>query len=309
MTSVATRGVRHFSAVWLDCSLVVCCCLHRFSVGYAMKGLRHGKSGGNTFTTGEWFDRLPKRAYEHQVIHMLNLFGFEGRLNARTLPRGRAWHYSMRYSHKTSNTGLFRQLLNGLNWDRTQLLVYVPPPTEFDPFAKEEELDRGQGIAPVQVSIDDYNEVCQLYEVARLKLAVVRLSDEHASIKLSIISRRIPMVDEIPAVPQLDIEPASFILPVFGFSVYEIPSYDFGADVVPLRLLVQCAMSMDRTSLYWPSLVCFCIISQYLLLNGIDDYGSLRLVPIVEHMARRRTPFPLILAKTFIWLGDHAQPS
>ncbi|KDP29963.1 hypothetical protein JCGZ_19120 [Jatropha curcas] len=61
----------------------------------------------------------------------------------------------------------------------TQLLVHVPPPIEFDPFVEEEELDRGQGIAPVQVSIDDYNEVCQLYEAARLKLVVPRLSDEH----------------------------------------------------------------------------------------------------------------------------------
>ncbi|KDP34287.1 hypothetical protein JCGZ_12816 [Jatropha curcas] len=33
----------------------------------------------------------------------------------------------------------------------------------------------------LQVSIDDYNEVCQLYEAARLKLAMARLSDEHVS--------------------------------------------------------------------------------------------------------------------------------
>ncbi|KDP23849.1 hypothetical protein JCGZ_27153 [Jatropha curcas] len=33
---------------------------------------------------------------------------------------------------------------------RTQLLVYVPPPFEFNPFAEAEELDRGQGDAPVQ---------------------------------------------------------------------------------------------------------------------------------------------------------------
>ncbi|KDP30056.1 hypothetical protein JCGZ_18381 [Jatropha curcas] len=33
----------------------------------------------------------------------------------------------------------------------------------------------------LQVSNSDYNEVCQLYEVAHLKLAVARLSDEHVS--------------------------------------------------------------------------------------------------------------------------------
>ncbi|KDP21560.1 hypothetical protein JCGZ_03668 [Jatropha curcas] len=64
---------------------------------------------------------------------------------------------------------------------------------------------------------------------------------------------------------------------------------------------------MDRTSPYWPSLVCFCILSQYLLLSGINDYCSLRLVPIVGQMARRRMPFPLILVETFIWLGDQAR--
>ncbi|KDP36235.1 hypothetical protein JCGZ_09955 [Jatropha curcas] len=31
------------------------------------------------------------------------------------------------------------------------------------------------------VSIDDYNELCQLYEAAHLKLAEARLSDEHIS--------------------------------------------------------------------------------------------------------------------------------
>ncbi|KDP32252.1 hypothetical protein JCGZ_14880 [Jatropha curcas] len=61
-----------------------------------------------------------------------------------------------------------------------QLLVHVPPPTKFDPFTKEEELDRGQGTA--LVSIDNYNEVRQLYDVACLKLAVARLLDERVSV-------------------------------------------------------------------------------------------------------------------------------
>ncbi|KDP25910.1 hypothetical protein JCGZ_22981 [Jatropha curcas] len=34
----------------------------------------------------------------------------------------------------------------------------------------------------LQVSVADNNEVCQLYEVARLKLVVVRLSNEHVSL-------------------------------------------------------------------------------------------------------------------------------
>ncbi|KDP20557.1 hypothetical protein JCGZ_04201 [Jatropha curcas] len=123
----------------------------------------------------------------------------------------------------------------------------------------------------LQVSIDDYNEVCQLYEAAQLKLVVARLLDELISI------------------------------------TYEISSYDFRADVVPLRSFVDRALSMDHSSLYWPSLICFCILSQYLLLSGIDGYCSLRLMPIVEQMARRRMPFPFILAETFIWLGEHAQ--
>ncbi|KDP24763.1 hypothetical protein JCGZ_25423 [Jatropha curcas] len=33
---------------------------------------------------------------------------------------------------------------------QTQLLVHIPPPTEFDPFAEVEELDRDLGTVPVQ---------------------------------------------------------------------------------------------------------------------------------------------------------------
>ncbi|KDP44339.1 hypothetical protein JCGZ_19206 [Jatropha curcas] len=62
---------------------------------------------------------------------------------------------------------------------RSQLLVHISPLIEFNPFAEAEELDRGQGAALVQLSVDDYNEVCQLYEAARLKLVVGRVSDEH----------------------------------------------------------------------------------------------------------------------------------
>ncbi|KDP44566.1 hypothetical protein JCGZ_22148 [Jatropha curcas] len=67
----------------------------------------------------------------------------------------------------------------------TQLLVHVPPPSEFDPF-NAKELDRDQGNAPTHVFIVDYNEVCQLYEAEHLKLVVARLSDEHVFTKLSL---------------------------------------------------------------------------------------------------------------------------
>ncbi|KDP24977.1 hypothetical protein JCGZ_24315 [Jatropha curcas] len=57
-------------------------------------------------------------ACERKVLPMPSLFCFKGRVNARNLPRGRAWRYSRRYSHTTSDTRMFRQLLNCLNRDR-----------------------------------------------------------------------------------------------------------------------------------------------------------------------------------------------
>ncbi|KDP29606.1 hypothetical protein JCGZ_19133 [Jatropha curcas] len=115
--------------------------------------------------------------------------------------------------------------------------------------------------------------------------------------ELSIISRRMLVPEEIPALPRLNIDPASLILHAFNFSAYEILSCDFGADVMPLRPFVDHALSVDRTS------------PQYLLLSGIDGCGSLRLVPIVKQMARRCMPLPFILAETFTWLGEHARDS
>ncbi|KDP26329.1 hypothetical protein JCGZ_22104 [Jatropha curcas] len=111
---------------------------------------------------------------------------------------------------------------------RTQLLIHLPPPANFDPFTKVEELDRGKDDAPVLhlrvgsdsrasdmtviigkleygpvasfsftldsigqitqgmlethlVSIVDYNDMSELYELAYLKLAVARLSGKHIS--------------------------------------------------------------------------------------------------------------------------------
>ncbi|KDP30517.1 hypothetical protein JCGZ_16695 [Jatropha curcas] len=158
--------------------------------------------------------------FEHRVLPMPMLFGFDTTTNEITLPRGRPCRFSRRYAHTTSDILAFWKMLNGLAWDR--LLVHVPPSTEFDLFAKVEELDRDQGIAPARapnmaiivgkpehgpgasfsfisertrwttqgmlethlVSIANYNEVCQLYEAMRLKLAVMRLSNKHISISI-----------------------------------------------------------------------------------------------------------------------------
>ncbi|KDP39392.1 hypothetical protein JCGZ_03674 [Jatropha curcas] len=43
----------------------------------------------------------------------------------------------------------------------------------------------------IEVSIDDYNEVCQLCEAARLKLTEVRLSDEHISVSINTIKEQL----------------------------------------------------------------------------------------------------------------------
>ncbi|KDP47180.1 hypothetical protein JCGZ_25689 [Jatropha curcas] len=107
------------------------------------------------------------------------------------------------------------------------------------------------------------------------------------------------MTEEVPIVPRLNVDPASWILLVFDFSAYEIPSYDFETDVMLLRPPIDHVLGMDRNSPYWPPLVYFCILSRCLLLSGIDGYGSLRLLPIVQQMARQCMPFPLTLAETF----------
>ncbi|KDP21558.1 hypothetical protein JCGZ_03666 [Jatropha curcas] len=86
----------------------------------------------------------------------------------------------MRYSHTTLDVAMFcpaterlelgsgellPPLIDRYPWGDAadffnfiQLLVNIPLPTEFDPFAEAEELDRSQGDARVQVSIDDYNK-------------------------------------------------------------------------------------------------------------------------------------------------------
>ncbi|KDP21559.1 hypothetical protein JCGZ_03667 [Jatropha curcas] len=64
--------------------------------------------------------------------------------------------------------------------------------------------------------------------------------------EFKIFSGRILVVEEVPAVPRLDIDPASLILSVFDFSTYEISSYDFGADVVSLQSLIVLAQGKSN---------------------------------------------------------------
>ncbi|KDP45110.1 hypothetical protein JCGZ_19985 [Jatropha curcas] len=176
---------------------------------------------------------------------------------------------------------------------RTQLLVHIPPPTEFDPFTEGggQQQQHGKhvrrGFEPKDLDttivvgmlehrpgasfsfiLDCTGQTTQgmleTHPVSSYRMSPPGYTHIYPLFEeFSIISGRIPVVEEILALSQLDIDPASLILLVFNFSV------------------------------------------QYLPLSGIDGYCNLRLVPIVEQMARRRTPFPLILAETFSWLGEH----
>ncbi|KDP47167.1 hypothetical protein JCGZ_25676 [Jatropha curcas] len=210
------------------------------------------------------------------VLPMPTLFDFDATTNERTLPQGRAWRFSMRYAHTTSNISAFRQMLNGLAWDRditlvlrgspmidhlevflsaanaifvqTQLLVHVPPSAEFDPFTVEEELDRDQGDALarhglLQWLINHFDHSNNLFPHNNFEICP--LFEEY-----SIIFGRIPVTEEIPIVPWLNIDPALMSMVIFSFSAYEIPSYDFRANVVPLRPLIDHALGMDRTGLH-----------------------------------------------------------
>ncbi|KDP27389.1 hypothetical protein JCGZ_20213 [Jatropha curcas] len=370
-------------------------------------------------------------ACEHRVLPMPTLFSFDTTTNERTLPQGRAWRFSLRYAHTTSDISAFRQMLNGLSWDRAAIgyqqwrlllpgLFYdmyyigervykwdldsemrrVPHNVPYYMLStrsiklKQDIGDASMGwtatdhliafvlsaypifvgfwsmhlhllsliLLPRQMSLIGIRMVPQLGELAwHLWRAEVENSSMAGELIIeldaSLLSlkrprspvattqrRRLRMhlelaapihyfscyfslylgpswgndilvqnhfredtrAEEISVVPRLDINLTSMILPVFSFSAYEIPSYYFEADVMPLQPLINCALGMDRTSLYWSPVVCFCTLSQYLLLSDIDGISSLQLVPIVEQMTRRCTPFPLILAETFTWLGHHA---
>ncbi|KDP38789.1 hypothetical protein JCGZ_05125 [Jatropha curcas] len=68
--------------------------------------------------------------------------------------------------------------------------------------------------------------------------------------EFSIISWRIPVIEEVPVVPQLDVDPTSMILLVLSFLAYENLSYDFSTDVMPLHSLVDRSLNMDHTNPY-----------------------------------------------------------
>ncbi|KDP30165.1 hypothetical protein JCGZ_18198 [Jatropha curcas] len=152
-----------------------------------------------------------------------------------------------------------------------QLLVHLPPPSKFDSFVEAEDLDRGHDDAPVRQQ-QHSKRARGGFDFRALDTAVIVGKPEHRqdvsfslfliahksdysghaedTSKLSIISMRIPVIEEIPAMRRLDIDPASLTLVFFGFSASEIPSYDFGADVVPLQPLIERAISMDCTSTF-----------------------------------------------------------
>ncbi|KDP34595.1 hypothetical protein JCGZ_11972 [Jatropha curcas] len=97
------------------------------------------------------------------------------------------------------------------------------------------------------------------------------------------------MTKEIPAVPRLGIDLASPILLVFRFSAYGIPTYELGADVVPLQQLVEHALEMDHASTYWAPLVCFYILiyraSHDFYIHALRD--PMRLTIVVAYYASR----------------------
>ncbi|KDP35485.1 hypothetical protein JCGZ_10932 [Jatropha curcas] len=177
-------------------------------------GVRCGKSGDNTFAAGEWFDCLPERVQER-----VREAGF-GRF-VDTLPQdldatrqfnwGVATLSYLYYGMDLCVQGVHLKI--GYKWAierglatidhlaafmsgaymifaRTQLLIHVPPPTEFDLFVEVKELNWGQGAVLIQVSIDDHNEVCRLYKAGRLNLAEARLSDEHISVSINTIKKK-----------------------------------------------------------------------------------------------------------------------
>ncbi|KDP25883.1 hypothetical protein JCGZ_23728 [Jatropha curcas] len=61
--------------------------------------------------------------------------------------------------------------------------LWLMPQSTYPGHARHASCESVSDVTPncIHVSIDNYNEVCQLYEAARLMLAVARLSDEHVS--------------------------------------------------------------------------------------------------------------------------------
>ncbi|KDP27413.1 hypothetical protein JCGZ_20241 [Jatropha curcas] len=144
--------------------------------------MKHGKSGGNTYTVGECMDlrvcgmhlkvgyRRAIEDCEHRVLPMSRLYGFDADTSMMTFSRARAWKFGRKYAYSTSEISMFRQLLNGLSWDQdiaatrrgsaatdhlavfvpgayaifvwTQFLIHLPTLAEFNPVAETEELDR-----------------------------------------------------------------------------------------------------------------------------------------------------------------------
>ncbi|KDP47063.1 hypothetical protein JCGZ_10790 [Jatropha curcas] len=90
--------------------------------------------------------------YQHRRLLLLGLFYdmcYLGERDIATARRGTAATNHL--------AGFVPSAYDVLVW--TKLLVHIPPSTEFDPFAEVEELDRGQGAAPLLVSFFSFYSV------------------------------------------------------------------------------------------------------------------------------------------------------
>ncbi|KDP37744.1 hypothetical protein JCGZ_05234 [Jatropha curcas] len=166
------------------------------------KSVKQGKFGGNAYTTDEWFNRYPIWVQDHvweaafkpfvdilsriwaceyRVLPMPMLkrvYEWKLNLDQRRVPHDVPYYMLRTRSIKLEQeaattckgsmaTDHLAALVPGTYaiFLRTQLLVHVPPPTEFDPFAKAEELDGDRGLAPTWVNFIELTWCLLLVEV------------------------------------------------------------------------------------------------------------------------------------------------
>ncbi|KDP27661.1 hypothetical protein JCGZ_20009 [Jatropha curcas] len=137
-----------------------------------------------------------------EALPMPRLIGFSADVDKKTQPQGPTWRYCKKYGHTTFDPSIFRQMLNSLEWTTgdsdieaplTAIVVGEPkhaPGALFTFISSRIGLPM-QGmldthtVSPYQmtppgcshVSVEDHNEVSQLFEPVRLKLVAMRLSD------------------------------------------------------------------------------------------------------------------------------------
>ncbi|KDP24270.1 hypothetical protein JCGZ_26623 [Jatropha curcas] len=147
---------------------------------------------------------------------MPRLHGFEADTSATSLPRGQAWKFNRKYAYTTSEISVFRQLLNGLTWDRIINKVAMGDVDDYlISFRLSSCTSRGGFSFSIYsmtcITTQHQSDKCMrggsdfgalditvvvgkpkhglgasfsfiLSRTARLKLAVARLSDEHVSL-------------------------------------------------------------------------------------------------------------------------------